>query len=101
MYCQSCGKEIEQGNSFCSNCGSKVINSNEVSNNSNPPFQDIPALPPQGISQSPIQSMPELPLYAAPNNVLINPKKEKQGMDSHYYRSRNIFTASYNSRNII
>lgn len=54
MFCQSCVKEIDQGNSFCSNCGSQVIGNNEVSNNSNPPFQDISALPPQGIPQSPI-----------------------------------------------
>lgn len=78
MFCQSCGKEIDQGNSFCSNCGSQVISNNEVSNNSNPPFQDISALPPQGIPQSPIQGMPELPPYTAPNNVSISPKKKSK-----------------------
>ena len=34
MFCEKCGSEIKNGDSFCTNCGNQCLNSEKSSKNS-------------------------------------------------------------------
>ena len=60
MYCEKCGKKVDEGAKFCKNCGASLT----TDNNQPPPPPKQQSAPPPQVYQQPY--MPPQPIYNAP-----------------------------------
>ncbi len=82
MYCQNCGRKLNEGELFCLSCGQKVENENNTINNINQNSIQMNSNSQQYINQNPIQMNSNSQQYVNQNPMQMN-------SDSQQYVNQN------------